>query len=146
MRKRIFILILSVVLLYGFLNRNNIEKQEVLQTRNPIQQLTTDDLEGDWKFVHAEMVENTAFLNQLPEPQPIVDETPLVLPPYKGPDLHFEKDSMYKLAYPISINDRLKFSIDSGYLITYSGHQHVHRYPIEKKNDTLCIYKFHNGQ
>jgi len=104
------------------------------------------DVEGDWKFVHAEKVENTSFLNQFPNPQPVVDEIPLLQPPYKGADFRFEKDSMYELNYPISMNDRLKFSIDSGYLVTYRGHHIIHRYPIEKKNDTLCIYKFHDGQ
>lgn len=104
------------------------------------------DLNGDWKFVRADMVENTPFLSKYKDPHPVVDEYTPMLPPYKGPDLRFEEDSMYVVNYPVSINDRTKFSLDSGYLFTYTGRELNRHYPIELKMDTLYRYEWYHGE
>lgn len=58
---------------------------------------TKPALEGQWKFVTATKVESTPFLNKNPDPQIFPDEAPLAEPPYIGPDLIFENDSVYEL-------------------------------------------------
>ncbi len=105
---------------------------------------TKPALEGQWKFVTATLVENTPFLSQYPDPKIFADEAPLPKPPYIAPDLIFEKDTMYELKYPESIRHRIKFSLDSGYLVSRSIANRA-PCPLEFTNDTLCIYKPYSG-
>ena len=103
-------------------------------------------VEGQWKFVTAVKVENTPFLSKFSEPQIFPDELPHPLPPYVGPDLIFEKDTMYELKYPESMSDGVTFSLDSGYLVSRSL-AHRDPCPIELTNDTLYLYQpYHDRQ
>lgn len=101
------------------------------------------ELEGQWKFVSAIKVEDTRFLNHYPNPYAPAYEAGPPEPPYIGPDLIFENDSLYEVFYPRLLVDRTLFSIDSGYLhFLYEWNTESH--PVELVNDTLFIYKpFH---
>lgn len=101
-------------------------------------------LEGQWKFISADKVKNTPFLNQYPKPHIFPDESPLPEPPYDAPDLIFEQDSIYELNYPESLSNRNTFSSDSGYLVLNSP-AHRDPCPFEFINDTLYIYKPYHG-
>ncbi len=102
-------------------------------------------IEGQWKFVTAVKVESTTFLSQFSEPQIFPDEMPHRQPPYVGPDLIFEKDTMYELRYPESMSDGTTFSLDSGYLFSRSV-AHRDPCPIELTNDTLYLYQPYHGR
>lgn len=137
--QKLHLVIISLIVMLSCSNSGMIDFSK--ENRTDSQAL---DIEGNWKFVSAEIVENSPLPIQYP--QPIVDEVALVRLPYIGLDLRFEKDSMYELDYPISINERKKYSIDSGYLFTYFERQFTRKYPIEKKNDTLWVYKLYDGE
>jgi hypothetical protein len=97
-------------------------------------------LEGHWKFVSAVKVEDTPFLTHYPNPNTPAREEGPPNPPYIGPDLIFENDTMYEVDYPTVLSSRNNFSVKSGYL-----HHHFKGYmesfPVEFVKDTLFVYK-----
>src|SRR4051812_27987846 len=94
------------------------------------------ELEGHWKFVTAIKVKGTSFLSQYPDPKTPPQEVGPKEPPYIGPDLIFEKDTIYELYYPTSLVERNNFSLEQGYLQTHFK-WHTDSYPVELVNDTL---------
>ncbi len=111
-----------------------------------LQETDKMDISGDWKFVRAELVDNPPALVPEDPFRPIVDEIALNTPPYIGPDLHIEGDSLYLLDYPKSVVMRTNFLLDSGYLLSSAGKFDARRYPFEQKNDTLYLYKPFDGE
>lgn len=102
-------------------------------------------VEGDWKFVSVEKVEDTPFLLYYPNPRTPAKEVGPPEPPYIGADLIFENDSMFEISYPKQVVQRTLFSVDSGYLrVHFKWHTELH--PIEMVNDTLFIYKPYYGK
>jgi len=101
---------------------------------------TKPALEGQWTFVSAEKVEDSPFLSHYPNPHTPAREVGPAEPPYIGPDLIFEKDTVYEVYGQMEFMYGSHFSIDSGYL--HFGREWLgNTHPVEFKNDTLFIYK-----
>jgi hypothetical protein len=101
---------------------------------------TSPQVEGHWKQVDFEIVEDIPFLDIVfdpNEPQIAMEQGPFEL--YRGGDLIFEGDSVYRMNYPLEILTRSGFTLDSGYMHTESEDR-FNAYPIELVNDTLFVY------
>ena len=98
------------------------------------------ELEGHWKFVYAEKVEDTPFLKHYPNPHTPAQEEGPMEPPYIGPDLIFENDSVYQVYGNLEFITRSYYEIDSGYL-HYIRPWINNTFPVEYTSDTLFIYK-----
>lgn len=102
---------------------------------------TTADLTGHWRLHDTQIVQEVPFLNN-PRPTPelqdrVSEDSPWDL--YTKFDLVFEKDTMYKVHYPIQAFEPLRFSLDTGYL-HLNGQSKQLMFPAQLRNDTLQLY------
>jgi len=104
--------------------------------------LPVSRLLGDWKLVETKIVDEVEFLN-LPKREMhneirVAEDSPW--DSYKKFDLVFDKDSMYRLQYPIQNYASARFFIDSTYL-HYSTNEESGKCPARLLNDTLFLYR-----
>lgn len=120
------------------------QQSEVQTEDNSEPEWIKPDVQGDWELVSTVKIKETPFLNAFDDlHEPPGEDTPIE-PPYTGPHLIFENDSVFEVLYPMSMEYRYQFSVEDGLLHIRSGRYHK-RYPIESANDTLFIYRPHNG-
>ncbi len=127
----------SLLLLIGCNVQQDQQGQEIEQEEKGWQK---PKLEGHWEFVSVVEAEDTPFLRHYPEANVPAKEALDPEPPYHGPDLIFDQDSVYELFYPRRVSYQWKYAVDSGYL--HFGHKWFENtFPVEYTNDTLFIYK-----
>lgn len=96
---------------------------------------------GHWKLVDTEIVDHVPFLDITPltsdQMNMVREDSPW--DHYTKYDIVFEKDSMYKIHYPIQAFESMGFFVDSSYLhlTTKDAFQ---KYPVQLKNDTFFLY------
>lgn len=100
------------------------------------------ELIGHWKLVDTKIVKEVEFLN-LPKRKMhneirVAEDSPW--DSYKKFDLVFDKDSMYRLQYPIQSFASARFFLDSSYL-HYSTNEESGKCPARLLNDTLFLYR-----
>lgn len=102
---------------------------------------TKSNLEGHWRLLDAELVDEVPFLNfRAPEPDPMTrvsEDSPW--DSYRRNDLVFEQDTMYSVIYPIEMLHAAKYWLDAGY-VHVKTKDSVLTYPAEIVNDTLLLY------
>ena len=100
------------------------------------------ELFGHWKLVETKIVDEVEFLN-LPKREisheiRVAEDSPW--DSYQRFDLVFEKDSMFRLQYPIQSFASARFFLDSSYL-HYSTNEESGKCPARLLNDTLFLYR-----
>ncbi|TXI84171.1 MAG: hypothetical protein E6Q38_02330 [Crocinitomicaceae bacterium] len=104
--------------------------------------ISSTELIGHWKLVDAKIVDEVEFL-KLPKREMsheirVSEDSPW--DSYKKIDLVFDKDSMFRLQYPIQSFASARFFLDSSYL-HYSTYEESGKCPLQLLNDTLILYR-----
>lgn len=100
----------------------------------------TPELTGQWKLEKTTIVKDIPFLDnngKLDERLGDIEEGPFEY--YRSGSLIFDRDTMYRIDYPMEVIVQSAYSIDSGY-IHWSEAYKTHAYPTELVDDTLFIY------
>lgn len=101
---------------------------------------SSTELEGHWKRIETKWVTDIpAFDIHLDSTEPQIAEEAGPFDGYRDGDLVFEKDSLYKMDYPMELIQRCHYTIDNGF-IRMDGERCSKDYMAEIVGDTLFIY------
>lgn len=96
--------------------------------------IEVQDITGRWRYIRNEVIVD-AEIDEIP--QNIFAEWTYSYIPYRA-DIVIEQDSLYRVDYPMELDSRMKYDINSGFIKT-GGNIGLSRYKL--KDDTLIFYR-----
>ena len=136
MNKNIIYLFILIISFSNCNGQDNSSTTEVVQENDAKKILTPYNIEGEWKFIHAQIVDSVPFITSyIPEDYiaPAYESGPFEY--YDISDIIFTKDSAYFLKFPIETLGSSAYSQDSNY-ISLNGYALA----IKLIGDTLFLY------
>jgi hypothetical protein len=111
---------------------------DIASGSNRVQSIS--EVEGHWKRVETYRVTDIPSFGIYFDPNaPRIAEEAGPFDGYRGGDLVFEKDTMYRIDYPMELLERSHYTIDDGF-IRVDGESYSNFYMAETVGDTLFIY------
>jgi hypothetical protein len=127
--------ILLIILIIGCSstesNTEGTNISEVVQIDSTIE---SPNITGRWRYIRNEVIVD-AEIKEVS--QNIFAEWTYFYTPYRA-DIVIEKDSLYRVDYPMELDSRMKYDINSGFIKT-GGNIGLSRYKL--KDDTLIFYR-----
>ncbi len=135
MKLVILLLILLALVQCKFSSENSSNTQ--LETN---EKFIKPNLEGHWKLVRTNIVDTVPFIDYYIDKDkvwPISEGLPFEF--VNVPDLVFNKDSVFRIDYPMELFDAGDFSLDTHYL-RYTSKYGTNLMPISVEGDTMNLY------